>query len=48
LTLLLATPLGFLLSLIAVIMNQDRRAGVLGLLISGAMVVLFFMATLCR
>jgi hypothetical protein len=48
LTLLVATPLGFLLSLIGVIMNQDRRAGVVGMVITGAMVALFFGATLCR
>jgi hypothetical protein len=48
LTLLLATPLGFLLSLIGVVMNQDRRAGVWGLAITGAMVALFFVTTLCR
>jgi hypothetical protein len=48
LTLLLATPLGFLLSLIGVIMNQDRRAGIAGLVITGTMVALFFVTTLCR
>jgi hypothetical protein len=32
-----ATPLGFLLSLLGVILNRDRAAGVLGLVISGGL-----------
>jgi hypothetical protein len=47
LTILLATPLGFLLSLIGVIMNRDRRAGVLGMLIAGALVAFALVSSLC-
>jgi hypothetical protein len=47
LTLLLATPLGFVLSLIGVISNQDRRAGVLGMIITGALVTFALLASLC-
>jgi hypothetical protein len=42
-----AAPAGLILSLLGVILNRDRLAAVLGLVISGAMVALFFMATLC-
>ncbi len=37
---MLATPLGFLLSLVGVIMGKDRAAGILGMIISGALVLL--------
>ncbi len=43
-----AAPAGLILSLLGVILNRDRLAAVLGLVISGAMVALFFIATLCR
>jgi hypothetical protein len=33
--------LGFILSLLGVILNRDRKAALLGLIISGAMVVMF-------
>ena len=46
-TLLLATPLGFLLSLIGVIMNQDRRAGVLGMIITLALVAFGLLSSIC-
>jgi hypothetical protein len=42
-----AAPLGFILSLLGVIFNRDRMAAVLGLIISGAMVALFLLVTLC-
>jgi hypothetical protein len=45
---LLATPLGFILSLIGVITNKDRRAGVLGLILTGALIAFFLVSTLCR
>jgi hypothetical protein len=44
---LVATPLGFLLSLIGVILKQDRRAGIIGLLLSGALVAYALLASLC-
>jgi hypothetical protein len=47
LTFLLATPLGFVLSLLGVILNKDRRAGVLGLLIIGAVAALVVLSGLC-
>jgi hypothetical protein len=42
-----ATPLGFILSLLGVILNQDRRAGVLGLVITGTLVALFLLTSFC-
>jgi hypothetical protein len=39
LTLLLVTPLGFLLSLLGVILNKGRRAGFLGLILTVVLVV---------
>jgi hypothetical protein len=42
-----ATPLGFILSVLGVILNQDRRAGVLGLAITGALVALFLLTSFC-
>jgi hypothetical protein len=47
LTLILATPLGFILSLLGVILNQDRRAGAWGLILSGALVAYALLACLC-
>jgi hypothetical protein len=35
-----AVPLGFILSLLGIIMNKDRRAGVVGLVLLGALVAL--------
>ena len=43
-----AAPAGFILSLLGIVLNRARLAAVLGLVISGAMVALFFIATLCR
>ncbi len=43
----MATPLGFLLSLVAVIMNQDRRAGIVGMVITGALVAFALFSALC-
>jgi hypothetical protein len=47
LILLLATPLGFILSLLGVIMNKDRRAGVVGLVLTGALIAYALLASLC-
>jgi hypothetical protein len=44
---LLATPLGFVLSLLGVVLNKDRRAGVLGLILTGALVAYALLASLC-
>jgi hypothetical protein len=43
-----ATPLGFILSLIGVLTNKDRRAGVWGLVLTGAIIVFFLATTFCR
>ena len=43
----MGTPLGFILSLLGVILNRDRLAGVLGLVISGGLVALFLLTRLC-
>ncbi len=40
-------PTGFLLSLLAVILNKGRRAGIFGLLISIALVIWFCFVALC-
>ena len=45
---LLATPLGFVLSLLGVILNKDRRAGFVGLILTGALIAFFLVSTLCR
>ena len=45
---LLATPLGFVLSLLGVVLNKDRRAGIVGLVLTGAMIAFFLVSTLCR
>jgi hypothetical protein len=47
LTVLLATPLGFVLSLLGVVLNKDRGAGVLGLILTGALVAYFLVSNLC-
>jgi hypothetical protein len=47
LTLLLATPLGFILSLVGVVSNQDRRAGILGLILTGSLIAIFLLTSLC-
>jgi hypothetical protein len=47
LTVLLATPLGFVLSLLGVILNKDRRAGALGLVLIGALVAFVVLARFC-
>jgi hypothetical protein len=38
LTVIVATPLGLILSLLGVILNKDRRAGILGLVAIGALI----------
>ena len=43
----MATPLGFILSLVGVLLNKDRRAGVLGLVIAGALVAFALLSALC-
>jgi hypothetical protein len=45
---LLATPLGFVLSLLGVVLNKDRRAGTVGLILTGALIAFFLVSTLCR
>ena len=45
---LLATPLGFVLSLLGVVLNKDRRAGIMGLVLTGALIAFFLVSTLCR
>jgi hypothetical protein len=45
---LLATPLGFVLSLLGVVLNKDRRAGIVGLVLTGALIAFFLVSTLCR
>jgi hypothetical protein len=47
LTVLLATPLGFVLSLLSVILNKDRRAGVFGLIAIAALVAFVVLAKFC-
>jgi len=47
LTLLLATPLGFILSLVGVLFNQDRRAGVLGLILTGSLIAFALLSRIC-
>ncbi len=42
----MATPLGFILSLVGVILNKDRRAGILGLIIAGALIAFALVASL--
>jgi hypothetical protein len=44
----LATPLGFVLSLLGVVLNKDRRAGIVGLVLTGALIAFFLVSTLCR
>jgi len=48
LTVISAAPLGFILSLLGLILNRGRLAAVLGLVISGSMIGLFLVTTLCR
>jgi hypothetical protein len=43
---MVATPLGFVLSLLGVVLNKDRRAGVLGLILIGALVAWVVLARL--
>jgi hypothetical protein len=43
----LGTPLGLILSLLGVVQNKQRLAGILGLLIGVAVVALFFVRALC-
>ena len=45
---MLSTPLGFILSLIAVVTNKDRRAGMWGLILTGAIIAFFLTTALCR
>jgi hypothetical protein len=47
LTIILATPLGFILSLLGVVLYKDRRAGVLGLVITGALIAFFLLSSFC-
>jgi hypothetical protein len=39
--------LGFILSLVGVLRDHDRKLAILGLIVSGAMVALFFVRVLC-
>jgi hypothetical protein len=43
----LGTPFGFILSLLGVIQNKDRRAGILGLILTGVLVALGLLLSLC-
>ncbi len=45
---MVATPLGFILSLLGVVLNRDRLSGVLGLVISGAVAAFILLNSLCR
>jgi hypothetical protein len=47
LTFMGGTPLGFILSLLGVVLNKGRRAGIVGLAVSAILVVWFFFAALC-
>jgi hypothetical protein len=47
LTVIVATPLGFILSLLGIVLNKDRRAGVWGLILTGALIAYFLVSTLC-
>jgi len=47
LTVIVATPLGFILSLVGVVTNKDRRAGVLGVILTGALIALFLVSSFC-
>jgi hypothetical protein len=38
LTVIVAAPLGLILSLLGVILNKDRRAGILGVIAIGALI----------
>jgi hypothetical protein len=42
-----ATPLGFILSLLGVVLNKDRRAGVLGLILTGSLIAYALLTSLC-
>jgi hypothetical protein len=42
-----ATPLGFVLSLVGVLTNKDRRAGVWGLILTGALLAWFILTNIC-
>jgi hypothetical protein len=42
-----ATPFGFILSLLGVLLNKDRRAGVLGLIIAAGLVAFALLSSLC-
>jgi hypothetical protein len=39
--------LGFILSLLGVVLNRERRLAILGLIITGSMVALFLLTALC-
>lgn len=41
------TPLGFLLSLIGVVIDKNKRPAIIGLIASGSVIALFFVLTLC-
>jgi hypothetical protein len=44
---MVATPLGFILSLLGLILNKNRRAAFLGAIIAGAMVAFALISSLC-
>jgi hypothetical protein len=41
-------PAGFILSLLGVVLNKGRRAGLFGVIISAMLVFWFCFTTLCR
>jgi hypothetical protein len=47
LTIVAGAPLGFILSLLGIIRDRDRKPAVVGLIVSGALVALFFLTALC-
>ncbi len=44
---MVATPLGFILSLLGLILNKNRRAALFGVLIAGGMVAFALISSLC-
>ena len=42
-----ATPLGFILSLVGVFVDKNKRPAVIGLVVSVVTVILFFITVVC-
>ncbi len=45
---MLGTPLGLLLSLIGLLFDKKKAPAILGLVLGGAVVLLFFIVAMCR